>query len=192
MRDMHDMPYLPSPSYEPAYESSYDAPYESPYDAPYEAPYDAPYEESHEGTKVYRTGPIFTDPSGQRRRLMAMLGAAGSILLVAALVLAGIGLFGGPDTPFSVFGAPKIADQGKHGAGQPGGQGHHAGGSGSPGAGGSSAPSGSGSPSPSGSAAPSPTGSPSSAPTPTNKAGRTPPGQVRSPRPHPSPTSHGS
>jgi len=36
---------------------------------------------------------------------MRLLGAGSSVLLVGALILAGIGLFGGPNTPLSVFGA---------------------------------------------------------------------------------------
>ncbi|HKR71952.1 MAG TPA: hypothetical protein VJT16_24175, partial [Streptosporangiaceae bacterium] len=54
----------------------------------------------------HETGPVFADPTGHRRRLMRVLGAAASVFLIGALVIAGVGLFGGPDTPFSVFGAP--------------------------------------------------------------------------------------
>jgi hypothetical protein len=48
---------------------------------------------------------VFADPSGHRRRLMRVFGAAASVLLVGALIVAGIGVFGGPNTPFSVFSA---------------------------------------------------------------------------------------
>src|SRR6266704_2249573 len=126
------------------------------------------------------SGPIFTDLSGQRRRLMRLLGAAGSIFLLGALILAGLGLFGGPPS-----------QQGNSGAGgQPGRSGQGAPG-GSPG---SRTPSPAPRPSGSGSASPSaqPT-SVSASPAPTNRAGKTPPGQTNSPspRPHPSPSSHG-
>jgi len=145
------------------------------------------------------TGPIFADPSGQRRRLMRMAGAGGSVLLVGALILVGIGLFGGPNTPLSVFGAPVAHGRsGTGGAGKQSGA-HSAPGRPTPGAGSSSSrpgqhtsPTLSGSPSPSHSAAPSPTASPSSSPTPTSTASMTPPGHTKTPHPHPSPSSsHG-
>jgi hypothetical protein len=144
------------------------------------------------------TGPVFADPSGQRRRLMRMMGAGGSVLLVGALILVGISLFGGPDTPFSVFGAPIAQRQGQPGTGGAGKQsGPSAPGRPAPGSGSSSSrpgqhasPTRSGAPSPSRSAPTSPTASPSS--TPTNGAGKTPPGRTKPPQPHPSPSSsHG-
>lgn len=120
---------------------------------------------------------------------MRLLGAAGSVILLGALILVGIGLFGGPDTPFSVFGAPHAHSQGNPGDSK---SRLHSGRStpGQPGSG----PSSSRSPSPrprlSGSRSPS--GTPTSAstsPAPTNSAGKTPPGQTKSPPPHPSPSS---
>jgi hypothetical protein len=120
---------------------------------------------------------------------MRLLGAGASVLLVGALILAGIGLFGGPDTPFSVFRAP-IAS--RHD--DPGTTGHSASGQHGPGAAGGSQPPGSPtspgrSPSPSHSAAPS-SPAPSTSPAPTNSAGKTPPGLRRTKKPHPSPSPH--
>jgi hypothetical protein len=119
---------------------------------------------------------------------MRVLGAGASVLLVGALILAGIGLFGGPDTPFSVFRAP-IANRGQ--GGPDGGAGHSASGQRVPGAADGSQPPGSPtSPaSPSHSAAPS-SPAPSTSATPTNSAGKTPPGLSRSRKPHPSPSPH--
>jgi len=111
------------------------------------------------GTGEHETGPVFADPSGQRRRLMRLVGAGVSVLLVGALILAGIGLFGGPNTPLSVFGAH--GQSGTGGAGKQSGA-HSAPGRPAPGSGSSSSrpgqhtsPTRSGSPSHS--AAPSPT-----------------------------------
>src|SRR5260370_6902060 len=67
------------------------------------------------GADEHETAPVFADPSGQRRRLMRLLGAGASVLLVGALILVGIGLFGGPNTPFSVFGAPTPSPHGNPG-----------------------------------------------------------------------------
>ncbi|HEX5189781.1 MAG TPA: hypothetical protein VFW16_09585 [Streptosporangiaceae bacterium] len=155
---------------------------------PFEPPPSWPGED-----RTHQTGPVFADPSGQRRRLMRVIGAAASMALVGALVLAGVGLFGGPDTPFSVFGAPAKPTHGPGAAG-PRGSGGRAPGSASgvPGAPSAPARSGKPSPSPSTSQDHSPTPTPTSSPTPTNKAGRTPPGQGRSKRPRPSPSSHGT
>jgi hypothetical protein len=146
--------------------------------------------------ETQETGPVFADPSGQRRRLMRVFGAAASIVLVGALVMAGIGLFGGPNTPFSVFGAPASGDHGHQGTTGQGASGGPASASslpaGAPGSGPAHSGSRSPSPSPSASRDQSPAPTPSISPTPTNKAGKTPPGQSRSKQPHPSPSSsHG-
>jgi|SRR6185437_14797372 hypothetical protein len=135
------------------------------------------------------TGPVFADPSGQRRKLMRVFGAAASVVLVGALIMAGIGLFGGPETPFSVFGAPPAPARGHHG---PAGSAPGSSRSMQPNAPSGSGPAHSGQPSPTPTPSrsrhsPSPT--PTSSPAPTNKAGRTPPGQGRSKSPHPSPSS---
>jgi hypothetical protein len=137
------------------------------------------------------TGPVFADPSGQRRKLMRVFGAAASVVLVGALIIAGIGLFGGPNTPFSVFGAPAATDHGHQGTTGRGNGTAPGSSSRPPDAPSSSAPAGSSkpSPSPSTSRRRSPTPTPSSSPSPTNKAGKTPPGQGRSKTPHPSPSS---
>src|SRR5260370_19495741 len=148
------------------------------------------------GADEHETAPVFADPSGQRRRLMRMLGAGASILLVGALILVGIGLFGGPNTPFSVFGAHGARRPGDPGTARDHGRaGHRASGRHAPGTpGGASAPGSTTSPAPSPSKSAgrsSPAPSPSASPTPTNKAGRTPPGRNRSKKPHPSPSPHG-
>ena len=136
------------------------------------------------------SGPIFTDPSGQRRRLMRLLGAAGSIFLVGALILVGLGLFGGPNNPLSVFGSPPSGKGHSGAGGQPGRSGQSASGQQAPGASASGASGPRSSPSASASAQPT---SLSTSPAPTNRAGKTPPGQTSSPsaRPRPSPSSHG-
>jgi hypothetical protein len=138
------------------------------------------------------TGPVFADPSGHRRKLMRVFGAAASVVLVGALIIAGIGLFGGPNTPFSVFGAPAAKDHGHRGATGTGTGNAPGSSSRSP----TDAPSGSASrsgkpspsPSPSTSRHRSATPTPTSSPSPTNPAGKTPPGQDRSKTPHPSPS----
>ncbi|MDR2984827.1 MAG: hypothetical protein LBV34_08295 [Nocardiopsaceae bacterium] len=134
------------------------------------------------GRGWYETGPIFADPTGQRRRLLRVVGAAASVLLVGALIVAGIGLFGGPNTPFSVFGAPPA-----NGKGHPGGDGDRAPASG---AASNPGPSRSATPSPSGSGSHSRSPRASRSPSQTNKAGNTPPGLSRSKKPHPSPSPH--
>ncbi len=135
--------------------------------------------------------PVFTDPSGQRRRLMRLAGAGGSVVLVGALVLVGIGLTGGPDTPFSVFSAPhRHSQEHRSRSSRHGTAGRQRPGSAVP----SSSPDPPASPQPSPSASPSspaagpsPTTSPGTSPAPTNKAGKTPPGRSHSAHPHPSP-----
>ncbi|HET9898212.1 MAG TPA: hypothetical protein VFQ44_25055 [Streptosporangiaceae bacterium] len=159
-------------------------------------PYNADGPTEADAGRRREAAPVFADASGQRRRLMRVLGAVASVLMVGALIMAASGLFGGPDTPFSVFGSPSAQRHDQHGA-----SGHSGKGGGTaPGSAtrsGLVSPSGS-APSPSGSASPSPSASGRSpaptqsiSPVPTNKAGRTPPGLSRTKRPHPSPSSHG-
>jgi hypothetical protein len=153
-----------------------------------DAPYSRPANQSHD-TPISgcvggdNTGPVFADSTGQRRRLMRMLGAGGSVLLLGAVILVGIGLSGGPDTPFTVFGAPATH---RHADGRPA-----PGSASSPPTGTPITPARSRAPSPTKSADPSPAPSPTSSPAPTNRAGKTPPGHSRSQNPHPSPSWHG-
>ena len=145
--------------------------------------------------------PVFTDPTGHRQRLIRRIGVSASIFLVGALILVAAGLFGGPRTPFSLWGAPRSPAHGQPGAGPSGARpGRHAG----PGATapGSTAPSqrpgSSRHPSPSPSSAPSPSPAPtptpgptsSGSPAPTNPAGHTPPGRNHSKKPHPTKSPH--
>lgn len=130
------------------------------------------------------SGPIFTDPSGQRRRLLRIVGVAGSMFLVSALVLVGLGLFGGPNTPLSVFGPRPHPSHsgaaGRDGKGEPGRD--------RPGSSANRTPSARRS-SHSRTASATPTASSSKpSPTPTNKGGKTPRGHTRSPDPHPHPS----
>src|SRR5262249_14354804 len=107
---------------------------------------------------------------------MRVLGAGASVLLVGALIMAGIGLFCGPNTPFSVFSAQDAHGHRDKDAGK---QSDRRATPGPGGTVGSSVPGGRRtslgvSPSPSHSSAPS--AKASRTPSPTNRAGRTPPG----------------
>lgn len=155
---------------------------------------DADLAADHPGPGAQQPGvPVFTDPSGQRRRRMRRVGVAASIFLIGALILVGIGMFGGPRTPFSLW-APQ--SQGHTQAGPSVRHRQHAG-SGAPGHTApwqASAPSPGPDHSPTPSPAPgsaSPTSSPSDSPSPTNPAGHTPPGRNHSKKPHPSKSPHG-
>jgi len=117
---------------------------------------------------------------------MRLAAACGSVVLVGALALVGIGLTGGPDTPFSLFSAPHRQGQGHRGRSP----GHGTAGRQLPGSAvPSSNPDPSARPQPSPSAlpsSPSPTTRPATSPALTNKAGETPPGRSHSAHPHPS------
>jgi hypothetical protein len=110
-------------------------------------------------------------------------------MLVGALIVVGLGLLGGPGTPFSVFRARIGTHHGQQdAAGDHDRRAGHGAGPYSPGAAGGVPPTGSPA-----SPAPSPTRSSPAAPPrppPTNKAGKTPRGHRRSKKPHPSQSPH--
>jgi hypothetical protein len=138
--------------------------------------------------------PVFTDPSGQRRRKLRRVGIAASVLLVGALILVVTGLIGGPGTPFSLWGAPKSAAHGSAAPGLAGSSGgNHGRGAPPPRLIGPTASAQVPHPSPAASPTPShaPSATPSGSPSSTNPAGRTPPGRTRSKKPHPTKSPHG-
>jgi hypothetical protein len=134
--------------------------------------------------RVVHSSPVFADPSGRRRRVLRLLGAAAGLIIAVSLALITVGLAGGPQAPFISWAHPH------RGAGPSSGP-HPGPGQVSP-----SAPSAAipvqpspsadpqPSPSPSASSAPTPSESPTATPAPTNPAGKTPPGQTNSPNPH--------
>ncbi|HEX9035150.1 MAG TPA: hypothetical protein VF834_25190 [Streptosporangiaceae bacterium] len=134
------------------------------------------------GTAPLTPVPVFTDPSGQRRRLMRLIGAGASVFLVGVLILVGIGLFGGPSSRLSVFGPQPQQPPGPHST-HAGKRHHGTRDHSTPAPDRSTSRSPSPAPSSSRPASPSPSGSPS--PSPSH-------GHAKSPHPHPSPSStHG-
>jgi len=147
--------------------------------------------------------PIFSDPSGRRRRVLRRLGLTAAALLGACLAAILVSMAGGPQAPFTRWADPAstaVPADASH-ASQ-----HHSrhttvpsqrsGQVGAPGStsrppGTSAAPSASPSSSlPTPSASPTPTPGTDSSPAPTNPAGHTPPGKTR-PKPSKTPTPHG-
>jgi hypothetical protein len=126
--------------------------------------------------------PVFADPSGRRRRLLRLLGAAAGLIIAVSLALITVGLAGGPQAPFISWAhphrgaAPTVSKNPGDGSPPP------------PSAAVPVQPSPSAdpqpSPSPSASPGPTPSESPTATPAPTNPAGKTPPGQTKSPNPH--------
>jgi hypothetical protein len=132
---------------------------------------------------VVHASPVFADPSGRRRRLLRLLGAAAGLIIAISLALITVGLAGGPQAPFISWAHP-------HRGAAPTASKHP--GQSSPPAVVPVQPSPSADPQPSPSASPSPSSSPSASPSesptatpaPTNPAGNTPPGRAKSPNPH--------
>ena len=134
------------------------------------------------GTKLpdVHASPVFADPSGRRRRLLRLLGAAAGLIIAVSLALITVGLAGGPQAPFISWahphrGAAPTASKHPGQASPP-----------APSAAVPVQPSPSADPQPSPSPSPSapPSGSPTATPVPTNPAGNTPPGRAKSPNPH--------
>ncbi|HEX6856418.1 MAG TPA: hypothetical protein VF204_14080 [Streptosporangiaceae bacterium] len=132
------------------------------------------------------SSPVFADPSGRRRRLLRLLGAAAGLIIAVSLALITVGLAGGPQAPFISWAhphrgaAPTVSKHPGHGSPPPPPPSAAVPVQPSPSADPQPSPSGSPSPSPSAS----PSESPTAAPAPTNPAGKTPPGQTKSPNPH--------
>jgi len=148
-------------------------------------------------TPAVHSRPVFTDPSGRRRRAMRRIGLTSVAALAICLGAVVVAMAGGPAAPFTDWAAPRA----------PAAAGHDGGtirapargttslppSSPRPGLAVSPSPSAGSAPPPSGSATPLPTASATAAsgtssPVPTNPAGHTPPGHTKSPRPG---SSHG-
>jgi hypothetical protein len=135
------------------------------------------------------TVPVFTDTSGQRRRLMRVIGASVSVLCVGALVVLAIALAGGPSSPFPLWAQNPARNQAHKGSSvSHGGHGRAA-----PGAARQIQPSGLIGPpghstSPSASPTPGTTSSSTASPSPSPSPSKTPPGRYHSKSPHPHPS----
>src|SRR6266699_225832 len=147
-------------------------------------------------TPAVHSKPVFTDPSGRRRRVMRRIGLVSAAALAICLGAVVVAMAGGPAAPFADWAAPRAPAAAPHNGGT----------TRAPARGTTSlppssprlgltvspSPSAGSAPLPSGSATPRPTTSDTaggtSSPVPTNPAGRTPPGHTKSPRPG---SSHG-
>jgi hypothetical protein len=129
------------------------------------------------------TVPVFTDPSGQRRRLVRLVGACVSVLCVGALIVVAIALVGGPSSPIGGLWAQTPARHSAPAGAKSGG--HHGGGRTAPAAqliqpGGQGPGGGQASPTRSASSRPNPSPSPTK---PHKRQGRN---HSKAPHPHPS------
>lgn len=145
-----------------------------------------------------QTGPVFTDPSGKRHRVLRRAGLTAAAVLVTCLGAVVVAMSGGPQAPFTQWavaqqqttpapGHPSAQTaRGGLGPGVRGGPSRNSPGAVAASAGGraSSSPRAASSPSPA--PLPSASASPSTSTTavPLNPAGKTPPGQAKSPNPH--------
>src|SRR6266566_4726809 len=148
-------------------------------------------------TPAVHSKPVFTDPSGRRRRAMRRIGLVSAAALAICLGALVVAMAGGPAAPFADWAAPRAPAAAPHNGGT----------TRAPARGTTSLPPSSPrlgltvSPSPSAGSAPLPSGSATTRPTtsdtaaggtsspvPTNPVGRTPPGHTKSPRPG---SSHG-
>jgi hypothetical protein len=147
----------------------------------------------HRYTPAVHSRPVFTDPSGRRRRAMRRIGLMSAAALAICLAAVVTAMAGGPTAPFTNWAAPRPPAAATHGGTPVRAPAHRTTGVSPssqppasvpvPSASAGSAPPASGSvtaqPTASGTAAASAT----SPPVPTNPAGRTPPGHAKSPRP---------
>jgi len=148
-------------------------------------------------TPAVHSKPVFTDPSGRRRRFMRRIGLVSAAALAICLGAVVVAMAGGPAAPFTDWAAPRAPAAAPHNGGTTRaparGTASLPPSSPRPGLALSPSASAGSAPPPSGSAAPRPTTSDTavggtSSPVPTNPAGRTPPGHTKSPRPG---SSHG-
>jgi hypothetical protein len=148
-------------------------------------------------TPAVHSRPVFTDPSGRRRRAMRRIGLVSAVALAICLGAVVVAMAGGPAAPFTDWAAPRapVAAPHKGGTTRAPARGTTSlpPSSPRPGPALSPSPSAGSAPPPSGSAKPRPTASDTavggtSSPVRTNPAGRTPPGHTKSPRPG---SSHG-
>jgi len=147
-------------------------------------------------TPAVHSRPVFTDPSGRRRRAMRRIGLVAAAALAICLGAVVVAMAGGPAAPFTDWAAPRAPAAAPHNGGTiraPARRTSLPPSSPRPGLALSPSPSAGSAPPPSGRATPQPTTSDTavggtSSPVPTNPAGRTPPGHTKSPRPG---SSHG-
>ena len=142
-------------------------------------------------TPAVHSKPVFTDPSGRRRRAMRRIGLVSAAALAICLGAVVVAMAGGPAAPFTDWAAPRAPVAAPHNGGtiraSARGTTSVPPSSPRPGLALSPSPSAGSAPPPSGSATPQPTTSDTavggtSSPVPTNPAGRTPPGHTKSPR----------
>jgi hypothetical protein len=143
-------------------------------------------------TPAVHSRPVFTDPSGRRRRAMRRIGLVSAAALAICLGAVVVAMAGGPAAPFTDWAAPRAPAAAPHNGGtiraSARGTTSLPPSSPRPGLALSPSPSAGSAPPPSGRATSRPTASdtaasPTSSPVPTNPAGRTPPGHTKSPRP---------
>ena len=149
--------------------------------------------DQHRYTPAVHSRPVFTDPSGRRRRAMRQIGLVSVAALAICLGAVVVAMAGGPAAPFTNWAAPRAPAAARHDGTPVRAPAHGPTGASPssqppasapvPSASAGSAPPASGGvtaqPTASGTAAASAT----SSPVPTNPAGRTPPGHTKSPRP---------
>ena len=149
--------------------------------------------DQHRYTPAVHTRPVFTDPSGRRRRAMRRIGLVSAAALAICLGAVMVAMAGGPAAPFTNWAAPRAPAAATHdgtpvraparGTTSVSPSAPAPGPTPVPSVSAGSAPPASGSatarPTASGTAAASGT----SSPVPTNPAGRTPPGHTKSPGP---------
>jgi hypothetical protein len=149
--------------------------------------------DQHRYTPAVHSRPVFTDPSGRRRRAMRRIGLLAAAALAICLGAVMTAMAGGPAAPFTNWAAPQPPAAATHDAtpirapahgptgASPSSQ--PAGLAPVPSASAGSAPPASGSATPRSTASGTAAASSTSPPVPTNPAGRTPPGHTKSARP---------
>ena len=149
--------------------------------------------DQHRYTPAVHSRPIFTDPSGRRRRAMRRIGVVSAAALAICLGAVVVAMAGGPAAPFTNWAAPRppagathagvpvrVPARGTTSVSPPGPRPELAP---APSVSAGSPPSASGSVTPRPTASGTATASGTSSPVPTNPAGRTPPGHTKSPHP---------
>ena len=149
--------------------------------------------DQHRYTPAVHSRPVFTDPSGRRRRAMRRIGCVSAAALAICLAAVVVAMAGGPAAPFTEWAAPRAPAAAMHNSvttrAPDRGTTSLSPSSSRPGLALSPSPSAGSAPPPSGRATPRPTASDTAAasgtasPVPTNPAGHTPPGHTKSPHP---------
>src|SRR2546429_1215168 len=65
-------------------------------------------------TPAVHSRPVFTDPSGRRRRAMRRIGLVSAAALVICLVAVVVAMAGGPAAPFTNWAAPRAPAAATH------------------------------------------------------------------------------